>query len=67
LYRLQFATSRASCGWCGPAGRTVAVGDGAAPTTAICFPRQLARYVRITPIGTGSMVWSSIYEMTVMP
>jgi hypothetical protein len=43
------------------------VGDGASPTTGICFPRQSARYVRITQIGTGYMSWWSIYEMTILP
>jgi hypothetical protein len=45
----------------------VASGVGAAPATAICFPRQQARYLRITQIGTGYRDWWSIYEMTIMP
>jgi hypothetical protein len=46
---------------------TVAAGSGASPTTAICFPRQAARYARITQIGTGYMDWWSIYEVAVLP
>jgi hypothetical protein len=46
---------------------TVAEGLGATPTTAICFPPQSARYVRMTQIGTGYPSWWSIYEMTILP
>ncbi len=46
---------------------TAATGSGAAPTTAICFPRQSARYLRIAQIGTGYMSWWSIYELAVLP
>ncbi|HEY2509322.1 MAG TPA: discoidin domain-containing protein [Polyangiaceae bacterium] len=43
-----------------------AVGSGiGAATTAVCFPAQSARYVRITQTGTGSGSWFSIYEINV--
>jgi hypothetical protein len=45
---------------------TVATGLGAA-TTAICFPSQSARYLRVTQTGTGDASWWSIYEISVFP
>ena len=45
---------------------TVATGLGA-PTTTICFPRQPARYVKVTQTGTGDSSWWSIYELGVLP
>jgi beta-glucosidase len=45
---------------------TVAAGLGAV-TTAMCFPTQSARYVRVTQTGTGDASWWSIYEMNVFP
>jgi endo-1,3(4)-beta-glucanase len=43
----------------------VATGPGA-ETTAICFPAQSARYVKITQTGVSSS-WFSIYEIDVFP
>lgn len=45
---------------------TVATGLGAA-TTAICFPSQSARYLKVTQTGTGDASWWSIYEISVFP
>jgi F5/8 type C domain-containing protein len=45
---------------------TVATGLGAV-TTAICFPPQSARYVRVTQTGTGDTSWWSIYEISAFP
>jgi hypothetical protein len=45
---------------------TVATGLGAA-TTAICFPTQSARYLKVTQTGTGDASWWSIYEISVFP
>jgi hypothetical protein len=42
----------------------VAKGLGAL-ATAICFPAQTARYVRVTQIGSGSTEWWAIFEMSV--
>ena len=42
---------------------SVATGHGAQPT-AICFPAQSARYVKITQTGTSGS-WFSIYELNV--
>jgi hypothetical protein len=46
---------------------TVATGGGTAPTTAICFARQEARYVKITQTGTAPVAWWSINEIAVVP
>jgi hypothetical protein len=46
---------------------TVAMGNGAAPTTAICFAQQSARYVKISQTGTAPIAWWSIDEITIVP
>jgi hypothetical protein len=45
---------------------TVAMGSGAAPTTAICFAQQSARYVKISQTGTAPIAWWSIDEITIV-
>ena len=46
---------------------TVASGSGTAPTTAICFAPQEARYIKITQTGTAPVAWWSINEISVVP
>jgi RHS repeat-associated protein len=46
-------------------GSPVASGVGTVALTTISFPRQTARYVRITQTGTSSTRWWSINELNV--